>query len=150
MIDVVVERASTVDLPAVLALLRTNVLPLDDVAEHVGTMLVARRGDDVAGVAALELYEDKALLRSVAVDPGLHGQGIGHLLTAAALQMATDCAVTDVFLLTTTAERFFPRFGFEAIARDEVPSAVRTSVEFTAACPASAIVMRKRLDRGRA
>jgi amino-acid N-acetyltransferase len=50
-----------------------------------------------------------------------------------------------VFLLTTTAEKFFPRFGFEQIAREDVPPSVQASVEFTSACPTSAIVMRKRL-----
>ena len=54
-------------------------------------------------------------------------------------------ALELVFLLTTTAERFFPKFGFEQIARDDVPPSVQASVEFRSACPASAIVMRKRL-----
>ena len=36
-----------------------------------------------------------------------------------------------MFLLTTTAERFFPKFGFEQITRDEVPETVQASVEFT-------------------
>jgi amino-acid N-acetyltransferase len=145
-IEVMVERAGEADLPAVLALLQANGLPLDGVAGHVATMVVARRRGDVVGVSALELYEDTALLRSVAVDPHLQGQGIGQMLTAAALRMARNCAVTEVFLLTTGAERFFPRFGFEPVSRDEVPTAVRASVEFTTACPASALAMRKRLD----
>jgi amino-acid N-acetyltransferase len=53
----------------------------------------------------------------------------------------------DVFrlLLTTTAERYFPRFGFERVDRKDVPESVRASVEFTSACPSSAIVMRKSL-----
>jgi amino-acid N-acetyltransferase len=50
-----------------------------------------------------------------------------------------------VFLLTTTAERFFPKFGFEQIDREQVPASVQQSVEFQSACPASAIVMRKLL-----
>jgi amino-acid N-acetyltransferase len=54
-----------------------------------------------------------------------------------------------VFLLTTTAERFFPKFGFEQIARDEVPASVKASVEFRSACCASAIVMRKQLAPAR-
>jgi hypothetical protein len=32
------------------------------------------------------------------------------------------------------------------IARDDVPASVQASIEFQSACPASAIVMRKRLD----
>jgi amino-acid N-acetyltransferase len=49
--------------------------------------------------------------------------------------------------LTTTAEHFFPKFGFERIARADVPSSVQRSVEFTSVCPASATVMRKPLGR---
>ena len=73
------------------------------------------------------------------------GRHIGHQLTEAALRLARTHGVEAVYLLTTTAERFFPKFGFEQIAREEVPAAVRSSVEFASACPASAIVMRKRL-----
>ena len=53
--------------------------------------------------------------------------------------------LSAVYLLTTTAERFFPRFGFEQITRADVPATVQESVEFKSACPASAIVMRKHL-----
>jgi amino-acid N-acetyltransferase len=157
--DVVVEPGRGEDLPDVLALLRAQGLPLDGVADHLPTLLVARTSVGqssaspgpsdtvrrVVGVAALELHSDGALLRSVAVDSALQGHGLGHRLTEAALQLAAAHRVQDVFLLTTTAERFFPRFGFEEIARDLVPPAVRTSVEFISACPASAVVMRRRL-----
>jgi amino-acid N-acetyltransferase len=63
------------------------------------------------------------------------------------LRLAQLNGAVTVFLLTTTAERFFPRFGFEPIARDEVPASVLASVEFQSACPESAIVMRKRLEK---
>jgi arsenate reductase (thioredoxin) len=141
----VIEAATTRDLPAILALLERLHLPLAGVDEHLPTMLVAREGEQIVGTAALELYADAALLRSVAVEPERQGRQLGHQLTAAALQLATAHGANFVFLLTTTAERFFPRFGFEPITRDEVPRSVRASVEFQSACPASAIVMRKRL-----
>ena len=51
-----------------------------------------------------------------------------------------------VYLLTTTADGFFPRFGFSRITRDDVPDSVKGSVEFRSACPASAVVMRKVLS----
>jgi len=47
--------------------------------------------------------------------------------------------------LTTTAEGFFPKFGFERIPRADVPARVQESVEFVSACPASAVVMRNTL-----
>jgi amino-acid N-acetyltransferase len=138
-----IEPATTRDLPEIRALLERLQLPLAGVDEHLATTLVARDGEEIVGTAALELYADGALLRSVAVEPRQQGRQLGHQLTDAALRLASTRGVTTVFLLTTTAERFFPRFGFEPIARAQVPSSVRESIEFRSACPASAIVMRK-------
>ena len=140
-----IESATGRDLPEIRALLERLHLPLAGVDEHVPTMLVARDGEQIVGTAALELYADGALLRSVAVEPHLQGRQLGQQLTDAALQLASNRGVTTVFLLTTTAERFFPRFGFEPIGREQVPPSVRESVEFQSACPASAVVMRKQL-----
>jgi amino-acid N-acetyltransferase len=141
----VIEAATAADLPAVRDLLARHALPLDDVDAHLQTMVVARESDRLVGVAALELYRDGSLLRSVAVDPEFQGRQLGHRLTEAALQLAYARGAGTVFLLTTTAERFFPKFGFEPITRAEVPASVQASVEFRSACPASAIVMRRRL-----
>src|SRR5688572_26509866 len=140
-----VERARFDDLPEVRRLLTDHDLPVDDVEQHVGTMVVAREGNRTVGAAALEVYAEGGLLRSVVVDRAHHSQGIGGRVTNAALQLASEHRLPAVFLLTTTAERFFPRFGFEVISRAEVPPSVQASVEFRSACPASAIVMRKRL-----
>jgi amino-acid N-acetyltransferase len=140
-----IEAANHRDLPEIHALLDRLHLPLAGLDDHVSTMVVAREDGEIIGTAALEMYEDGALLRSVAVDPAQQGRQLGHRLTDAALQLALARGVTSVFLLTTTAERFFPKFGFEPITRDQVPASVRESVEFKSACPASAIVMRKRL-----
>jgi amino-acid N-acetyltransferase len=141
-----IEAANDRDLPQVRRLLECHHLPLDGVDDHVRTMLVAKEGAEVVGTAGLELYRDGALLRSVAVDPAHQGRHLGHQLTEAALRLAQTHGADTVFLLTTTAERFFPRFGFEQIARDDVPASVQASIEFQSACPASAIVMRKRLS----
>jgi amino-acid N-acetyltransferase len=140
-----IESATPHDLPDIHALLERLHLPLAGVDQHLPTILVARDGGRVVGTAALELYADGALLRSVAVEPDRQGKQLGHQLTDAALQLASTHGAGAVFLLTTTAERFFPRFGFEPIDREQVPPSVRQSVEFQSACPASAIVMRKRL-----
>ena len=138
-----IERAHDSDLQEVQQLLARHDLPLDGVADHVASMVVARDGQRIVGVAAVELYEDGALLRSDAVDPSAQGRGLGHRLTVAALSIAREHHLDAVFLLTTTAERFFPKLGFEQISRDEVPASVQASLEFQSACPASATVMRK-------
>ena len=108
-------------------------------------VVVARVDGRVVGAAGLERYGDGALLRSVVVDASAQGHGLGQRLTEAAVALARDLCMPSVFLLTTTADGFFPRFGFERIGRADVPESVRQSVEFRSACPASAIVMRKLL-----
>lgn len=133
------------DLVAVERLLDAQHLPLDGVGATLPTMVVAKNGDEVVGAAAVELYADGALLRSVVVSPRVRGRGLGHRLTEAALDLARTRGVNTAFLLTTTAETFFPKLGFERISRADVPESVLASVEFQSACPDGAIVMRKRL-----
>jgi amino-acid N-acetyltransferase len=129
------------DIPAILALLERNGLPQDGFLDHVRTALVARVGESVVGSAALELYGKAALLRSVAVDASLRGQGLGQQLTRAALELARQRDVETVYLFTETAGDFFPRFGFRAINRSAVDTGVQQSIEFTSACPVSAQVL---------
>jgi amino-acid N-acetyltransferase len=129
------------DLLAVLGLLERSGLPQAGLADYLETTLIARDGDEVVGSAALETYGATALLRSVAVDAALRGQGLGQRLTRAALDLARDRGVATVYLLTETAGDFFPRFGFQLTERAAVVPAVQQSVEFKGACPASAQVL---------
>jgi len=140
-----VEAARPVDGDEVLGLLRRSGLPVEGLTEHLSTTLVAKEDGRIVGSAALEMYPDGALLRSLAVDEQEQGRGLGHELTSAAIQLANDLHAPAIYLLTTTAEGFFPRFGFERITRADVPATVQRSVEFISACPSSATVMRKSL-----
>ncbi len=152
--DIRIEPATASESGALLDFIRGASLPPDGLLDHLDTTLVARRLGRIIGTAALEIYGDAALLRSVAVDAALRGHGVGHRLTEAAIHLAAAKGVQALYLLTTTAEEFFPRFGFVKVDRADVPASVRRSVEFTSACPASATVMRRTLvadaDRPRA
>jgi N-acetylglutamate synthase-like GNAT family acetyltransferase len=134
--------ASERDAPLILQLLRDAGLPTDGVADHLETAFVARDGDAVVGCAAVELYPDGALLRSVAVAPTARSLGLGRKLAEAAITLAQARGIPAVYLLTTTAEHYFPKLGFTVVARETVPGGVQQSVEFRSACPASATVMR--------
>jgi amino-acid N-acetyltransferase len=140
-----VDRLQSGDTPAVLRLLAESGLPADGLLEHLDSAVVARVDRRVVACAALEIYPDGALLRSVAVEPSHRGGGVGHHIVRAALDLARQRGTTSVYLLTTTAEGFFPRFGFRRILRADVPPGVQTSVEFRSACPASAAVLMKDL-----
>jgi amino-acid N-acetyltransferase len=143
--DIRIEPAREHDIGDVFRLLEANRLPVDGLREHLETMIVARGDERIVGSAALELYSDGALLRSVAVAPGLQRTGLGRRLTDRAIALAREAGAPAMYLLTTTADQYFPKFGFERIERGAVPASVQASVEFTSACPASATVMRKSL-----
>jgi amino-acid N-acetyltransferase len=79
------------------------------------------------------------------VSPAARGSGLGERLVRELLARARASAVQELVLLTTTAEHWFPRFGFERIERSAAPSVLQASEEFKGACPASAVVMRLHL-----
>lgn len=142
-----IERASDADGPSVLQLLEDAGLPVDGLVEHLNTAFVARDGTVIVGCAALEVYREGALLRSLIVAPAARGRGLGQRLADEAVTLAHSLGTPAVYLLTTTADSYFPRFGFVRITREQVPESVKQSIEFRSACPASAIVMRKILNR---
>lgn len=141
-----VDAARGEDLPRLFELLAGADLPTAGFAEHLGTALVARDGERLVGCVALESYGDEALLRSLVVAPAARGTGLGERLTAAALELARERGARRVWLLTTTAERFFPRFGFRRVERSALPPALDASAELRGACPASAVAMRLDVD----
>ena len=142
----VIELARPRDLDEILALLAISQLPPDGLRDHLATTFVARAGGRIVGSAGLERYADGALLRSVAVLPECRGQRHGRELVEAAIRLAQAHEMPAIYLLTTTAEEYFTQYGFERISRADVPATVRASIEFTSACPSSAIVMRKWLS----
>ena len=142
---VTLRAAAASDLPGITRLLLESDLPLDGVAEAVEDFVVATDGDALVGVGGLEIRGDDALLRSVAVSPTWRSRGVGRAVVMRLLAEAEARGLRALYLLTTTAEQWFPTFGFERVARDVVPAAVRETREFTVACPASATVMCRRL-----
>jgi amino-acid N-acetyltransferase len=142
---IVLRNATSSDRPAIESLLTSLKLPVAGIGDWLDRYWIAESGGRVVGVAGVEVYRDGALLRSVAVDPAWRGSGLGRTLVGRTLQLARDAGAREVFLLTTTAESYFPRLGFSGASRTEVPEGVRESIEFRGACPDTAVVMRKTL-----
>lgn len=140
-----IRPASDTDLAAIEQLLAQNDLPLDGVRDALSTFVVAEAEGALVGVAGLEICCDDALLRSVAVNPEWRSRGVGRALVTRAISDAEARGIRALYLLTTTAEGYFPSFGFRKIDRAAVPAAVRATKEFTVACPASALVMERSL-----
>jgi amino-acid N-acetyltransferase len=140
-----IRAATSRDLNAVEDLLSASNLPLDGVKENFSSFVVADSQHGVVGAIGLEKFGSVALLRSAVVSPEYRGSGVGSKLVEKILERAEQDGIEALFLLTTTAENYFPRFGFRRTTRSAVPLAVKASAEFQGACPDSATVMTRRI-----
>lgn len=141
-------KASTQDLPAVLALLEEAGLPTQDItSEHLGDFLVAAGGQSILGTIGLERYGENALLRSLVVRQESRFTGLGKQLVDSIEEHAQRTGVRTLYLLTTTAADFFARRGYEVIERSAAPSALQKTAEFSSLCPSQATCMRRDLNQ---
>lgn len=142
-----IRRAITADLPEIEQLLVASNLPTDGVAGALDGFIVAEHEGALVGVVGVEACREYGLLRSTAVAPAWRSRGLGRQLVGRAIAEAEARGIQALYLLTTTAERYFPSFGFARTTRDAVPDPVRDTAEFEGACPASATVMSLPLTR---
>ncbi len=135
------------DREAIRRLLDSCGLPTADLAADPGPrFLGAFKEKSLLGTVGLEIYGETALLRSLAVDSGHRGCGLGRRLLAAAEREALNQGVTRLYLLTTTAEAFFRSRGYRGSGREEAPEAIRRTSEFSTLCPRSAALLFKELS----
>jgi amino-acid N-acetyltransferase len=140
-----IERATIADTAAVEDLLRAAHLPLEGAAEALSRAVVARDDGGVVGAAAVERYGDAGLLRSVVVAADRRGTGVGREIVAAAEALARDEGIRELYLVTETAETWFPRLGYEVVERRVAEAAVGDSIELTTVCRDTGVPMRRRL-----
>ena len=130
-------------LPEVRALLEAARLPVADLAAARSEFFGVRDDAGLVGVIGLERHGRAALLRSLAVRDDQRGRGLGTTLVRELEARARVLGVTELWLLTTTAESFFRELGYLPAARDAAPVAVRETAEFRGVCPTSAAFLTK-------
>ncbi|HEY5925711.1 MAG TPA: GNAT family N-acetyltransferase [Kofleriaceae bacterium] len=146
--------ASESDRDELVALLHAVNLPLDGLDDAFPRgFAVARLDGALVGAAGLEQWDNHALLRSVAVADAHRNQHIAAALVADRLAWAKSLmrdepagtqSVASVSLLTSDADRFFERFGFERVAREELPPALAASSQLQLPRCSTAVAMFKR------
>jgi amino-acid N-acetyltransferase len=137
----IIRPAQLEDQKSIRALLSGFKLPLEGLEETKLWVLQSSHGD-IIGVAGLEVYSNQGLLRSVAVIKSLHNQNYGTTIANYVIGEAKKSQMQDLFLLTTTAPAFFKKLGFKEENREKIGGNIANSVEFTSACPKTAILMR--------
>ena len=131
---------------AAVALLQAQGLPVSDITDgHLEHFFFVGSDGSPSGLVGLEVYGSDALLRSLVVGENARGKGLGSALTAHAEQYAAAKGVRSIYLLTTTAGRFFQRLGYERIERSQAPPSIERTREFASLCPASSAFMIKLL-----
>lgn len=118
----VIRPAKTKDVKAIRKLVDTYAAPGQMLSKETVTLyesvqefIVAERDEVIVGCGALHiLWEDLAEVRTVAVQEGLHNQGIGHQILESIIERAREVGVEKIFCLTFQTE-FFGRHGFEVI-----------------------------------
>ena len=144
----IVFRSSTpADDPALRALLASAGLPAEDVGTGTRQRYVlAFEGDRLVGSIGVELAGADGLLRSLAVVPDQRGRGLAGALHDEIVDVAREQGVATVYLLTTTAEAFAARRGFERISRGDLPAGIAALAQVRALCPATAACMRRAVE----
>ena len=140
--NLVISNATPEDYDSISDLLKTVNLPVQGVQEHLDNFVVLTDGESIIGTGGLEIYSDKALLRSLAVHPDYQNRGLGQRIYHHILENSRKQNIRELYLLTETAERFFTAIGFETISRELVDEQVKTSEEFRSVCPTTAGCMR--------
>ncbi len=129
------------DIPRVREILEvTGLHPLD--LERAREILLVREDGRTVGCVAIEVYDDAAILRSLAIMPEYRGHGLGWMIADHAVARAREMGVRRLYLLTETASDFFgEKLGFRAIDRSIVDPQVGASPHFRESAK-SAVAMR--------
>lgn len=140
-----VREASDDAFDRIESLLTANDLPSRDVRTGPGFFFVAYADTAIVAAGGVETYGSHGLVRSLVVAEPYRGSGYGTAVYAALEDHALSNGVDELYLLTTTASGFFADRGYRTLDREQAPTAIRETPQFTDLCPASATCMAKRL-----
>ena len=137
-----IRNAEERDLLKVKKILLDSNLPVEGIDEcFEESYCVAESQNEIIGVAGMEVYGSHGLLRSCAVASAWRKRSVGETLVKNRLSWARANELSDVYLITTDADRYFTQLGFRAADRSSVPVEIRKSSEFSTICPETATVM---------
>nr|MDO8098682.1 arsenic resistance N-acetyltransferase ArsN2 [Candidatus Njordarchaeota archaeon] len=139
-------KATRRDLQLIEKLLKENNLPFEDIPAKIDSLFIATLNSRSIGIGGVEVYGERGLLRSLLIDKPFRGKGYGKALCGKLIQLAKSKGVEELYLLTTTADGFFKKIGFEKIKRDCSPAAIQNTTEFKELCPVSSTCMRKKIS----
>jgi amino-acid N-acetyltransferase len=142
MVNLTLKLAINEEFDIALKLLENNQLPTSDIGDNVELYTVYDH-QNLIGTIGLEAFKSEGLLRSVCLDFEVQNKGYGSQMLAIFEEKIREKGIQNLYLLTTTAQKFFQKNNYQTISREDVSEAIRQTAEFKGVCPSSAIVMKK-------
>jgi N-acetylglutamate synthase-like GNAT family acetyltransferase/SAM-dependent methyltransferase len=142
-----IQTAKATDFDNVKSLLTSSDLPTDDLELNLTNFLLAFSDDQLVGVAGVDVVENIGLLRSVAVDLAYRNHKIAQRLITDLTRMVALQGVKTLYLLTTSADGYFQKLGYERIERTDAPQTIQQTAQFKGLCPSSAVIMSKNIEK---
>jgi amino-acid N-acetyltransferase len=141
---ITIQKASINDLESINKLLQTADLPLVEASDNTQYFYKAiNTKNEIVGAIGLEVYGRYGLLRSLVVSNEYRNKGIANDLVGQIVKLSAGLNLKEVYLLTTTAYKYFEKHHFERMHRNDAPEEIKQSKEFSSICTVSAIVMQK-------
>jgi amino-acid N-acetyltransferase len=126
-------------------LLRENGLPYSDIENESVQIFSIQQDNQTIGIIGFERFENHGLLRSFVIEEKYRSKGLGGKILIDFEGLASDAGIENFFLLTTTADKFFDKNGYQVYNRNAVPDQIANTTEFGSLCPQSAVCMKKKL-----
>ena len=145
--DIKINKAEPQAYETVVALLTAAGLPTEDLRKDLHHFWIADASGTAIGVIGMDLYAPYGLLRSMTVLPEYRNKGIASRLVDQVEQTAIKLGLSELYLITNTAESYFSKKGFQLITKAELPDSVASSQEMNGLCPASSVIMRKTISQ---
>ncbi|XDD46551.1 arsenic resistance N-acetyltransferase ArsN2 [Leptospira sp. WS39.C2] len=144
--QVIFQSANDDELPVIFQMLRDNHLPFEDITHiSIQNFLLAKFETLTIGCIGIEEFKEIALLRSFCVKESYRKLRIGKSMYQMMENSCHKKGITELFLLTTTAESYFTKLGFLVTDRSKTPEFIKNTTQFRLICPDSAICMKKNL-----
>ncbi len=144
--NLIIQAAGKKDIKEITGLLNDNKLPTTDIKEDAVQLFVGLFNNKIIGTVGLERYNQVGLLRSLAVEEAFKNQKVGTMLMDWLFDFCVNEKINELYLLTTTAEKYFLKLGFQRIDRNTVPDPINKTREFKDICPASGVAMYMRVE----
>jgi len=122
--------ATLADLQAITSVLQAAELPAREIEPFIDTFLVAEKDGMVVACGGIEMHADTAVIRSVAVNESVRGQGIGRRLSLQLILQALGRGANDLYLFTADAWAFWQKLGFANIGLEDWRLPARQSWQY--------------------